>query len=92
MDEVELHDTVTLADGSEFPCDYLATIPNGFCFIAVQTDNIGPVMAAFTDAEKTATIIYGEHELTGYSVFVSIMQELPGQYKIALRRRFVGEE
>lgn len=92
MDDLELHDHVTLADGSEFPCDYVATIPNGFMFIAAQTNDLAAILGAFTDKAKTETITYGDHVLTGYTVFVSVMQEAPGQYKIALRRRFVGEE
>lgn len=91
MEELELHDTVTLADGTVVPCDYLATIPQGYCFISLATADFS-VLSAFTDPEKTETILYGEHELHNYSVFVSLSQEEPGRYKIALRKRFVDEE
>lgn len=91
QEDLEIHDKVQLADGSEIPVEYLATIPNGHCFISPVGVSIAEAMAAFTDPEKTKTITYGEHVLTGYTVFVAIMQEEPGHYKIALRRRFEGE-
>ena len=91
-EELELHDKVTLADGTEIPVEYLATIPNGHCFISPVGINIAEALSVFTDPEKTKTITYGDHVLTGYTVFVAVMQEQPGLYKIALRRRFEGEE
>ena len=92
MDEIEIHDTVELADGTVFPCDYLATIPNGYLFISLKTENISEILLAFTDKAKTATIYYGDHELHNYTVFVSITQEAPRQFKIAMRKAFVDEE
>lgn len=79
--DLELHDKVTLGDGTEFPCDYLATIPNGYCFISVY-GNIGEIAAAFAN---TDTITYGEHILSGYSFF-SVTKEDEGRYKVALRK------
>ena len=84
MDDLELHDKVTLSSGKEFNCDYLATIPNGYCFISVLSDNIGEIAAAFSQNQE---ITYGEHVLTGYSFF-SIAKEENGRYKVTLRKGY----
>lgn len=90
MDELELHDTVSLASGKEFNCDYLSTIPNGYMFISIISENAGEVMTSFISREETAKIIYGEHILENY-VFVGIQQEAHNRYKVMLRRAYVGE-
>lgn len=92
MDEIEIYDTVTLASGRSYPCDYLATIPIGMLFVSVASDSIAEVSDVFSDPAETARILYGPHILTGYTVLVSVSPEAPGRYKIALRRAFVGEE
>ena len=63
MDELIIHDKVTLADGTVFPCSYLATIPQGYMFIAIPTDDIASVAAAFSNKDKIARITYGEYVL-----------------------------
>lgn len=92
MEDLELYDTVELASGENFKCDYLATIPSGYMFIAIQSNDIAPIAAAFTDKEKTKKITYGSHILEHYTVFCGIQQEEVGRYKIMLRKAFVGEE
>lgn len=87
----EFHDTVTLADGTVFNCEYVAVIPNGFLFASLLTDDPAAAMLAFMDNTKTAEITYGEHVLTGYTVFVALNQETAGHYKIAMRKRFADE-
>ena len=86
----EIHDKVTLASGKEFSCDYLATIPNGFMFIAVHDSTPAEIAQYFTQPSETATITYGEHILENY-VFVGMQKETESQYKIMLRRAYVGE-
>lgn len=90
MDDLEIHDTVKLASGKTFTCDYLATIPTGFMFISIITGNVAEVMTSFVDHSETASITYGEHVLENY-IFVGIQQEAPNRYKIMLRKAFVGE-
>lgn len=92
MNENEFHDTVTLADGSVWNCEYVAVIPTGYLFAALLTDDPAAAMLAWMDSEKTSAITYGEHNLTGYTVFVGLNQESPGHYKIAMRKRFADEE
>ena len=92
MDAIEIYDTVTLASGRVFPCDYLATIPIGMLFVSVACDSIGEVSTVFSDPAETARILYGQHKLVGYTVLCSVSPEAQGKYKIALRKPFVGEE
>ena len=82
MAELEIHDKVTLSNGIEFPCDYLAAIPNGYCFISVITDDAGAVAAAFA---QNPDITYGEHVLTGYTFF-TMAKEDGGRYKVTMRK------
>ena len=90
MEDLEIHDKVTLASGKQFDCDYLATIPNGFMFIAVHNSTPGEIAQFFTQTTETASITYGEHVLTNY-VFVGMQKESENQYKVMLRRAYVGE-
>lgn len=90
MGDLEIYDTVTLASGKTFNCDYLATIPTGYMFISIITDNVAEVMTSFVDHEETAKITYGEHVLENY-VFVGVQQEAQNRYKVMLRKAFVGE-
>ena len=88
--DLELHDKVTLASGKEFACDYLTTIPNGYMFISIKTNNPVDVIQYFTKSEETKQIVYGEHILENY-VFVSMQKEADTQFKVMLRRAYVGE-
>lgn len=90
MEELEIYDTVTLASGKAFNCDYLATIPTGYMFISVISENAGELLASFVQHEETARITYGDHILENY-VFVGIQQEAQNRYKVMLRKAFVGE-
>lgn len=92
MDELVLSDHVELSSGEKFNCNYLATIPSGYMFIAINSDDIGSVVGAFTDKEKTKTIKYANYVLEGFTVFCGINQEAAGRYKVTLRRAFAGEE
>lgn len=92
MDDLIIHDKVELADGSQFPCDYLATVPQGYMFIAITSDDIAAIVTAFTDSAKTSAITYGEYVLEHYSVFVGVQKEGNARYKVMLRKAFVGEE
>ena len=92
MEELILFDNVELADGEKFSCDYLSTIPNGYMFIAIKDSDISQIVTAFTDKEKTKKIIYGNMTFEHYTVFVSVQQEAPGRFKVALRKAFAGEE
>lgn len=91
MDELELNGYVELASGKRFDCDYLATIPTGFMFIALITNNPADAITAFTNTSETQTIKYGEHILENYTVFVNFAQEGNGRYKVALRKPMIGE-
>ena len=86
----EIHDKVTLASGKEFNCNYLATIPNGFMFIAIHDSSPADIAQYFTNPTETASITYGEHVLQNY-VFVGMQKEAEDHYKIMLRRAYVGE-
>ena len=86
----EIHDTVTLASGKEFNCNYLATIPNGFMFIAIHSSTPAEIAQYFTNPTETASITYGEHVLQNY-VFVGMQREAEDHYKVMLRRAYVGE-
>lgn len=86
----EIYDKVKLASGKEFSCDYLAAIPNGFMFIAVHDSTPAEIAQYFTQTNETATITYGEHILENY-VFVGMQKETESQYKVMLRRAYVGE-
>lgn len=88
--DLELHDKIILASGKKFNCDYLTTIPTGYMFISVKTDNPVEVIQYFTQSSETASITYGEHILENY-VFVGMQKEAESQYKIMLRRAYVGE-
>ena len=90
MEELELYDKVALASGKEFKCDYLATIPNGYMFIAVKESEPAEIAAFFTNQSETARITYGEHILENY-VFVGFQKEANNQYKVMLRKAYVGE-
>lgn len=90
MEGLEIYDTVTLSSGKTFNCDYLSTIPNGYMFISIISENAGEVMTSFINREETARITYGEHVLENY-VFVGIQQEAANRYKVMLRRAYVGE-
>lgn len=90
-EELELYDKVTLASGKEFNCDYLATIPNGFMFIAVVDESATDIIRAFTDPTETDRITYGPHVLEHYKVFVSLAKEGANRYKLALRKAFADE-
>ena len=90
MEELELYDEVTLASGKVFKCDYLSTIPNGYMFIAVKESSPGEIATYFTQASETAKIIYGDYILEHY-VFVGFQKEAENQYKVMLRRAYVGE-
>ena len=90
MGDLEIYDTVTLASGKTLNCDYLATIPTGYMFISIITDNVAEVMTSFVDHKETAKITYGEHVLENY-VFVGVQQEVQNRYKVMLRMAFVGE-
>lgn len=92
MDELVLSSHIELADGEMFECDYLSTIPNGYMFIAIKSDNISSIVSAFTDKEKTKKIKYANYELEGFTVFCGINQEATGRYKVTLRKAFAGEE
>lgn len=91
-EELELYDKVTLASGAEFACDYLSTIPIGFMFIALRTNDLASALPHFMNKNELARITYGEHVLERYTVFVSVTQEGPDSFKIALRKAFAGEE
>lgn len=91
-EELIINDKVTLADGTVFPCDYLATIPQGYMFIAITSDDLASIVTAFSDKTKTAAITYGDYVLEHYTVFVSIQSEGPSRNKVMLRKAFVGEE
>lgn len=86
----EIYDKVKLASGKEFSCDYLATIPNGFMFIAVHDSTPAEIAQYFTQPSETASITYGKHILENY-VFVGMQKEAESQYKVMLRRAYVGE-
>lgn len=88
MEEIELHDTVTLASGETIPCDYLSVIPNGYMFISAKTSNPSSLMALVTDEAKTSRIEYGDHVFIGYTEFVQISKESDTIYKVALRQPF----
>jgi hypothetical protein len=90
MAELELHDKVVLASGKQFKCDYLTTIPNGFMFIAIHDSTPAEIAQYFTQPSETASITYGEHILENY-VFVGMQKETELQYKVMLRRAYVGE-
>ena len=90
MDELELHDTVTLASGKKFRCDYLTTIPNGFMFIAIKEEEPSNIAMYFTQPAETARIEYGNHVLENY-VFIGFQKESENQYKVMLRKAYVGE-
>lgn len=89
-DNLELYDTVKLASGKTFYCDYLTTIPNGYMFISVKTNNPAEVIQYFSQTSETSEITYGEHILQNY-IFVGIQKEAETQYKVMLRRAYVGE-
>ena len=86
----EIYDKVKLASGKEFKCDYLATIPNGFMFIAIHDSTPAEIAQYFTQPNETVSITYGEHILENY-VFVGMQKEAGTQYKVMLRRAYVGE-
>ena len=88
--DLELHDKITLASGKEFSCDYLTTIPNGYMFISVKTNNPVEIIQYFAQSNETEQITYGNHVLENY-VFVSMQKEAETQYKVMLRRAYVGE-
>lgn len=88
--DLELHDKITLASGKEFNCDYLTTIPTGYMFISVNTNNPVEIIQYFSQSNETAQITYGEHILENY-VFISMQKETESQYKVMLRRAYVGE-
>ena len=90
MDELELYDKVELASGKEFYCDYLSTIPNGLMFIAVKGNNPAEIVEYFTKVSETASIKYGDHVLENY-VFIGFQREADNQYKVMLRKAYVGE-
>lgn len=90
MGDLEIYDTVALTSGKTFNCDYLATIPTGYMFISIITDNVAEVMTSFVDHKETAKITYGDHVLENY-VFVGVQQEAQNRYKVMLRKAFVGE-
>lgn len=90
MEELELYDKVTLASGKEFSCDYLSAIPNGYMFIAVKGSDPGEIATYFTQPSETARIEYGEHVLENY-IFVGFQKEAENQYKVMLRKAYVGE-
>lgn len=92
MDELVLSDHVELASGERFDCNYLSTIPNGYMFIAIKSDDIGSIVSAFTDKEKTKKIKYANYILEGFTVFCGINQEAAGMYKVMLRKAFAGED
>ena len=81
---MEIHDKVTLSNGEEFSCDYLSTIPNGYCFISIVSDDVGKIAAAFS---QNLDVTYGEHVLTGYSFFC-LAKEQNGRYKVTLRKGY----
>lgn len=90
MDGLELYDEVKLASGKTFNCDYLTTIPNGYMFISIKTNNPSEVAEYFTQTSETAKITYGEHVLQNY-IFVGMQKEADTQYKVMLRMAYVGE-
>lgn len=91
-EELILHDKVTLADGTVFPCSYLATVPQGYMFIAIPSDDIASIATAFSNREKIARITYGDYVLEHYTVFVGVQKEDDARYKVMLRKAFAGEE
>lgn len=90
MAELELHDKVVLASGKQFKCDYLTTIPNGYMFIAVKEEEPSNIALYFTQPSETAKITYGNHVLEDY-VFIGFQKEAENQYKVMLRKAYVGE-
>lgn len=83
---MEIHNSITLASGKQFPCDYLATSSNGYMFISINADP-SEIVSYFTNKAETASIIYGEHELKNYS-FAGLQKVSDDSYKVMLRKAF----
>ena len=60
-------DNITFADGTTAHCSFLATIPDGTAFIALDGIPFTAAADIFFDTNKTSEMQYGDLTLIGYT-------------------------
>lgn len=64
-------DKIKFADASEYDCPFCATTADT-AYVALAGVNFATAATIFSDAEKTARMVYGKHALVGFTDLLSV--------------------
>lgn len=81
--------------GEALDCGFFGISSAGNMQLIIKNKSVAEIAALFSDQEKTKQMIYDNgdqmQEFNGYTVLINIANQAEG-VRVAMRRKFVGEE
>lgn len=65
-------DKIKFANGAVYDCAFLATVPGGTAFIALDGVSFSEAAAIFSNPDMTASMEWGGFRLVGYTELTSL--------------------